>query len=105
MNRHGDIKANSPPSNLRRSATTQQVVLAREAEVRYWCARFGCSEVLLHRAIKAVGNHPERIGEYLRTKARAARARPPQMGTNSLLKFVLHSTDSRLSSLQPLSFL
>jgi hypothetical protein len=45
-------------------AAQERVTLARESDVRRWCAHFGCSEARLHRAIKAVGTDPERILDY-----------------------------------------
>lgn len=46
----------------------QGVVLAREADVEAWCTRLHCTEAQLHRAVKAVGTHPENVAAHLRQK-------------------------------------
>ncbi len=37
-------------------------------EVRYWCKKFGCTEEMLRKAVKSVGNSSKKIEEYLSRK-------------------------------------
>ena len=58
------VGKNRPP------ADTSRVKLAEEWEVRWWCDRFGCSEVALRRAVDAAGPSAADVERKLREAAR-----------------------------------
>ena len=47
-----------------------RVSLAEEWEVRWWCDRFGCTEVALRRAVDAAGPSAADVERKLREAAR-----------------------------------
>jgi hypothetical protein len=57
---------NRKPSDLNR------VSLAEEWEVRWWCDRFGCTEVALRRAVDTAGPTAADIERHLREAGREA---------------------------------
>ena len=42
-----------------------RISLGEEHEVRYWTEKLGVSREELERAVKAVGNSPDRVREHL----------------------------------------
>jgi hypothetical protein len=49
----------------RGSADRSRIALGEEHEVRYWTEKLGVSREELERAVKAVGNSPDRVREHL----------------------------------------
>lgn len=47
-----------------------RVSLGEEWEVRWWCDRFGCSEVALRRAVESVGERATDVEERLKQAAK-----------------------------------
>jgi hypothetical protein len=54
----------------RAPADTSRVNLAEEWEVRWWCDRFGCTEVVLRSAVSSVGPSAADVEKNLREAAR-----------------------------------
>ena len=53
-----------------RVAAAQWTTEARKVkwnEVRYWCESLGCSEAQWRESVRAVGNSPENVREFLKT--------------------------------------
>jgi hypothetical protein len=46
---------------------TTIVEIADGNEVRYWCESLGCTEAQLRESVRAVGNSPENVREFLKT--------------------------------------
>ena len=46
---------------------TTTVEIADGNEVRYWCESLGCTEAQLRESVRAVGNSPENVREFLKT--------------------------------------
>ena len=53
-------------------ADSSRVNLAEEWEVRWWCDRFGCTEVALRRAVGVVGPTAADIERNLKDAAKQA---------------------------------
>ena len=49
---------------------TSRVNLADEWEVRWWCDKFGCTEVALRRAVDTVGPSAAEVERNIREAAR-----------------------------------
>lgn len=47
-----------------------RVSVSDEAEVRYWCERFGCSAEDLREAVSAVGQDTENVRRHLSQRSR-----------------------------------
>ncbi|MGZ8212797.1 MAG: DUF3606 domain-containing protein [Burkholderiales bacterium] len=47
-------------------ADTSRVNLAEEWEIRWWCDRFGCTEVALRRAVDTAGPEAARVEHTLK---------------------------------------
>ena len=43
------------------------VEIADGNEVRYWCESLGCTEAQLRESVRAVGNSPENVRQFLKT--------------------------------------
>ena len=43
------------------------VQIAEGNQVRYWCDSLGCTEAELRAAVRAVGDSPVNVGEFLKT--------------------------------------
>jgi hypothetical protein len=51
---------------------TSRVNLGEEWEVRWWCDRFGCTEVALRTAVGKVGPSADSVERQLKEAAKAA---------------------------------
>jgi hypothetical protein len=51
--------------NKRSGSDRSRISLGEEHEVRYWTEKLGVSREELERAVKAVGNSPDRVREHL----------------------------------------
>ena len=51
-------------------ADVSRISLAEEWEVRWWCNRFGCTEVALRRAVDEVGPTAAEVERKVRDAAR-----------------------------------
>ena len=56
----------------RTPADPNRVSLAEEWEVRWWCDKFGCTEVALRRAVEDVGPAAADLERKLKVAAKAA---------------------------------
>ena len=50
------------------SPDRDRIGLSEVDEVRDWCESLGCTDAELRAALTAVGNIPDRVREYLRSK-------------------------------------
>ena len=48
------------------------------AQVRWWCGKFGCGDIRLREAVRAVGEAPHHVERYLKA-ARISRSRAEMM--------------------------
>jgi hypothetical protein len=54
--------------NKRGGQDRRRINLNQDFEVRDWSSKFGVSPDELKKAVEAVGNEAEKVGEYLRTR-------------------------------------
>ena len=53
-------------------ADTSRITLAEDWEVRWWCDRYGCTEVALRRAVEDAGPSAAEVERHLREAGKVA---------------------------------
>ena len=60
----------TPPSYYGRAPVDRgHIVIDDPLELRWWCGRFGCSDLRLIGAVSQVGSAPSQVEQYLRFSA------------------------------------
>lgn len=57
-----------PEKKQRIHINLKRINSENELELAFWAKKFGCSKEALKRALRAVGNSPEKVERYLNYK-------------------------------------